>query len=218
MRLVVACAAALLLGACGSKTASPPPNSGTTSSGTAASANAPATSTSAAAGTFDCARPANPAQQLVCNDPQLTGLDHRVQTAYQQALGRPGADTAGLNSAQGAWTAVRDGCGGAADTRPCLEEAYQTRLVQLAIADPATAAPPVVTYNCPAGSGPLTAQFYNQFDPQTAVLNWKGTQQILFIRPAASGAHYGNRGADFWEHQGDVNVELGGTKFVCHTQ
>ena len=32
----------------------------------------------------------------------------------------------------------------------------QTRLVELAIADPATVAPPVVTYNCPADSGPLT--------------------------------------------------------------
>ncbi|BBX61147.1 lipoprotein LprI [Mycobacterium saskatchewanense] len=213
MRLVVAFVAGLLLCACGSKTPPPPSNSGTQATST------PATSTPvAAAGTFDCAKPANPAQQVVCNDPQLTGLDHRVQTAYQQALARPGADAAALNAAQAAWATTRDGCGGSADARPCLEEAYQTRLVQLAIADPATAAPPVVTYNCPAGSGPLTAQFYNQFDPQTAVLNWKGSQEILFIRPAASGAHYGNRGADFWEHQGDVNVELGGTKFVCHTQ
>jgi uncharacterized protein len=89
--------------------------------------------------------------------------------------------------------------------------------VQLAIADPATAAPPVITYHCPADSGPLTAQFYNQFDPQTAVLDWKGNQEILFILPSGSGARYGRQGAEYWEHQGEVKLDINGTKFVCST-
>ena len=67
------------------------------------------------------------------------------------------------------------------EVHTCVLEAYQTRLVQLAIADPTTVAPPVVTYQCPADAGPLTAQFYNQFAPPTAVLYWKGDQQILFL-------------------------------------
>jgi type I restriction-modification system DNA methylase subunit len=64
-------------------------------------------------------------------------------------------------------------------------------------------------------AGPLTAQFYNQFDPPTAVLNWKGNQEILFLEPSGSGARYGRQGSEYWEHQGEVKLELNGTKFVC---
>jgi len=207
MRLIAVILAVLVICACGGKS-TPPASSGTT---TTAAPAAPAMS-------FDCAKPANKAQQLVCGDPQLTELDRRMQTAHQHALARPGADAATLTTAQSAFTTIRDGCADFVDARTCLVEAYQTRVVELAIADPATVAPPVVTYNCPADSGPLTAQFYNELDPKTAVLNWKGTRIILFIQPSGSGARYGRQGSEYWEHQGEVTLDLSGTKFVCSTQ
>ncbi len=202
MRPLAVIVAALVLSACGSKTGQP----------------APTTTTAAATAGLDCAKPANGAQQLACNDPQVTDLDRRVQAAYQQALARPGADQAALTAAQNSWAGVRDGCAQNTDMRTCVLEAYQTRLVQLAIADPATVAPPVVTYQCPAEFGPLTAQFYNQFDPPTAVLHWKANQEILFIEPSGSGARYGRQGSEYWEHQGEVKLDFSGfngTKFVC---
>ncbi len=211
MRLIAVILAVLALSACGGESI-PPASSGTTTP------PSPTTGPTAAAMSFDCAKPANKAQQLVCGDPQLTDLDHRMQAAYQQALARPGADAAGLTTAQIAFTTIRDGCADFVDARTCLVEAYQTRVVELAIADPATVAPPVVTYNCPADSGPLTAQFYNELDPKTAVLNWKGSRLILFIQPSGSGARYGRQGSEYWEHQGEVTLDLSGTKFVCHTQ
>ncbi len=203
MRLLAVIVATLVLGGCGAKTT--PPSATTT----------PTTTTAPAAAPLDCARPANAAQQLVCGDPHLTDLDHRLQGSYQRALARPGADQGALTTAQNSWATVRDGCGQNPEMRTCLLEAYQTRLAQLAIADPATVSPPVVTYQCPAGAGPLTAQFYNQFDPPTAVLNWKGNQEILFLEPSGSGARYGRQGSEYWEHQGEVKLELNGTKFVC---
>jgi uncharacterized protein len=206
MRLIAVILAALVISACGTKS-TPPASSGTTTT----------TTTTTAPMSFDCAKPANKAQQLVCNDQQLTELDRRMQTAYRQALARPGADAATLTTAQSAFTTIRDGCGDFVDARTCLLEAYETRVVELAIADPATIAPPVVTYNCPADSGPLTAQFYNDLDPKTAVLEWKGTRIILFIQPSGSGARYGRQGSDYWEHQGEVTLDLSGTKFACHT-
>jgi uncharacterized protein len=201
MRLIAAVLSVLAISACGGES-TPPASSRTTT----------------AAMSFDCAKPATKAQQLVCGDPQLTDLDRRMQSAYQQALARPGADQATLTTAQGAFTTIRDGCADFVDARTCLVEAYQTRVVELAIADPATVAPPVVTYDCPAGSGPLTAQFYNHLDPKTAVLDWKGTRIILFIQPSGSGARYGRQGSEYWEHQGEVTLDLSGTKFVCRTQ
>ncbi len=205
MRLLAVIVATLVLGACGAKTT--PPSATTTTPTT--------TTTPAAAAALDCAKPANAAQQLVCGDPHLTDLDHRLQASYQQALARPGADHGALTTAQNSWATVRDGCVQNPEMRTCLVEAYQTRLVQLAIADPDTVSPPVVTYQCPADAGPLTAQFYNQFDPPTAVLNWKGNQEILFLEPSGSGARYGRQGSEYWEHQGEVKLELNGTKFVC---
>jgi uncharacterized protein len=208
MRLIAVVVGALMLSACGSTNH---PVSSSTSSALASTSAAPASVA------VDCTKPATSVQQQICSDPRLTDLDHRLQTAYQQALARTGADPAALTGAQTSWTAVRDGCAQNSDAHTCLVEAYQTRLVQLAIADPATAAPPVITYHCPADSGPLTAQFYNQFDPQTAVLDWKGNQEILFILPSGSGARYGRQGAEYWEHQGEVKLDINGTKFVCST-
>lgn len=205
MRLLALIVAALALGGCGAKT-TPPPSAATTT---------PTTTTPPTAAALDCGKTANAAQQQVCADPHLIDLDHRLQAAYQQALARPGADQGALASAQDTWATTRDGCAQNPQPRTCLAEAYQTRLVQLAIADPGTLSPPVVTYQCPADAGPLTAQFYNELDPPVAVLDWKGNQVILFQEPSGSGARYGRQGSEYWEHQGEVKLELSGTRFVC---
>ncbi|RUP06545.1 MAG: DUF1311 domain-containing protein [Mycobacterium sp.] len=213
MRLLVVVLAVLLVSACSSESGGTRPTTQSSSSSATTTTQPPAP-----AMTFDCAKPANKAQQSVCDDPQLTDLDRRLQAAYQQALARPGADQATLTTAQSAFATIRDGCADRVEMRTCVLEAYQTRLVELTIADPATVAPPVVTYTCPADAGTLTAQFYNQLDPKTAVLDWKGVQVILFLQPSGSGARYGRQGSEYWEHQGEVTLDLSGTKFVCRTQ
>lgn len=191
-----------------------------TSASPSAGSTSPTTSTAPAAPpmTFDCAKPANKAQQLVCDEPQLKDLDRRLQAAYQQAQARPGVDQATLTTAQSAFATTRDGCADLVEFQTCVTEAYQSRLVELAITDPATVTPPVISYDCPADAGTLTAKFYNDLDPKTAVLDWKGVQVILFIQPSGSGARYGRQGSEYWEHQGEVNLDLSGTKFVCQTK
>ncbi|CAM4073789.1 Membrane-bound lysozyme-inhibitor of c-type lysozyme [Mycobacterium basiliense] len=214
MRRIAIIGAMLILSACGSTSTqphasspAPSPAIGTTTS-----------NSSATAGTSpECGKPAGEIQQLVCQDPQLSALDQRLQVAYRQALDRPGADKAALQAAQNGWATTRDQCVQNTDTRTCLTQAFQTRLVQLALADPATPAPPVVTYRCPPENGPLTAQFYNELDPQTAVLTWKGDPYILFVQPSGSGARYGRQGIEYWEHQGEVRLDFNGTQFVCTT-
>src|SRR5271157_4654319 len=123
MRLPAVIVAAPVLSACGSKTTQPPAS----------------TSTPTATAGLDCAKPANGAQRLVCNDPQLTDLDRRLQAGNQQALAWPGADQAALTAAQNSWATVRDGCAQNPDMRTCVLEAYQTRLVQ-----PSPTLPPAV--------------------------------------------------------------------------
>ncbi len=209
MRPIAVIAAALVVGACSSPTNQPASSSPSSTQSSSQPAPVPAA--------VDCTKPANSAQQLICTDSHLFDLERQLGAAYRQALARPGADQSALTAAQTGWAATRDNCASNADVHTCVLEAYQTRLVQLAIADPTTVAPPVSTYHCPADAGPLTAQFYNQFAPPTAVLYWKGTQQILFLLPSGSGARYGRQGSEYWEHQGEVKLDFNGTKFVCST-
>ena len=209
MRPIAVIAAALMVAACSSTTSHPVSSSPSAPPTSAGPTPAPAA--------LDCTNPANAAQQLACTDSHIFDLERQVQIAFRQALARPGADQSAVTAAQNSWATARDDCARNADVHTCVLEAYQTRLVQLAIADPTTVAPPVIAYRCPADSGPLTAQFYNQFAPPTAVLNWKGNQQILFILPSGSGARYGRQGSEYWEHQGEVKLDFNGTKFVCST-
>jgi uncharacterized protein len=196
-------AVAVLLGACAAKPAAP-----------AASSAGPSPS---AVGSFDCAKPANAVQQMICTDPQLKQLEQRMHTAFAQALSSSGRGPAELKGEQTSWATSRDSCAQNPDVRGCVLESYQTRLVQLAIADPTTVAPPVVNYNCPGDFGPLSAQYYNQLDPPSAVFDWKGTQEILFARPSGSGARYGRQDFQYWEHQGQIDVDFDGIKFLCST-
>jgi uncharacterized protein len=209
MRLIAVTVVVMMLSACGSPSNQSAPSSPSTTPSSSPVAPVPAA--------VDCTKPANAAQQLICTDSHLFDLERQLQVAYRQALARPGTNQSAVAAAQTGFATARDGCAGNADVHTCVLEAYQTRLVQLAIADPATAAPPVITYHCPADSGPLTAQFYNQFAPPTAVLNWKGTQEILFVLPSGSGARYGRQGSEYWEHQGEVKLDFSGTRFVCST-
>jgi uncharacterized protein len=209
MRPIAVIVAALILSACGSTTNHP------VSSSTSGALNSTSAAPSSVA--VDCTKPATSVQQLICTDPRLTDLDHRLQTAYHQALARTGADPAALTGAQTSWAAVRDGCTQNSDVPTCLVEAYQTRLVQLAIADPATVAPPVIAYHCPADSGPLTASSITSSIRKRPCSTGKAISRFCsFNRPAAV-PRYGRQGAEYWEHQGEVKLDINGTKFVCST-
>ncbi len=211
MRRTAVIAAALVLAGCGSSSPTGPEAAAPSSSGSAV------TSTPPAGPSFDCAHADGDVQTLICRDPQLARLDRNLADEYQHSLDQPGADRKALQDAQREWQTRRDNCWKADDMRRCVVEAYQTRLVELKINDPDTVAPPTVTYRCPDVHKPLTAQFYNQFDPKAAVLTWGQDRAVVFVERSGSGARYGREGVEFWEHQGTVTVDFYGNKFVCST-
>ncbi|TVS86247.1 lysozyme inhibitor LprI family protein [Mycobacterium helveticum] len=137
----------------------------------------------------DCAAPANAVKRLICADPHLSDLNHRTKTAYHQALARPGADRAALLSARKDWKAARDGCAYNNDVHSCVQAAYQR-----------------------AGFGQLTAQFYNQLAPPSAVLNWKGDHQVLNLRRS------GYLGSEQAAHRGEVKLDFNGATFICRPE
>src|SRR5271154_4083074 len=132
MRLIPVMVAALMVSACGSPANQPASSSPSTTPTSSQVAPVPAA--------VDCTKPANSAQQLICTDSHLFDLERQLQAAYQQALTRPGTEQSAVAAAQAGWATTRDNCATNPDVHACVLEAYQTRLVQLAIADPATPA------------------------------------------------------------------------------
>ncbi|MCW4352895.1 MliC family protein [Hoyosella sp. YIM 151337] len=146
--------------------------------------------------------------------PATADLDERVNTEYERALNAPGADREALEASQIEWQTQREACAEEDDPARCERESSMTRLVELQIADPATAAPIDARYTCPDDKE-LTAQYYNDIDPQAGVFTWDGEQMILFIEMSGSGARYGRDGVSFWEHQGEATFDYHGDTVVC---
>jgi uncharacterized protein len=77
-------------------------------------------------------------------------------------------------------------------------------------------APTPVEFACKGGENkPVTASFYKDTDPQSAVLTVGDDQVIAFVAPAASGARYTAQGVEFWEHQGTASINWFDTKLTC---
>ncbi|MBK1647412.1 DUF3298 domain-containing protein [Rhabdochromatium marinum] len=81
------------------------------------------------AASFDCSQAAHPVEQLICNEAELSSLDQRLATLYQQAREKVGADIKPLQAQQRDWLTERNAC----DTSECVAEAYRQRIAALEI-------------------------------------------------------------------------------------
>ena len=211
MKTFLSCAVLMLLAGCTPEAAAPatpapttasdaPPPAPSTPAGTATPAMAPPS--------FDCAKAESAAEKAVCADAELAALDRQLAARYAAAKE---ADPA----VQRGWAKGRDECWKADDLRLCVLESYRTRLVELAIAAPGLVVPKTVEYRCSDNRLPFTMVYYNDIDPQAAVMTWGNDQAIVFPQPAASGAKYGRTGIEYWEHQGEASVDFFGNKLSC---
>jgi uncharacterized protein len=212
MKARLSCIALLLLAACKPEVvppasdAPPPADAGaaTVPAGQASGSTTPAV----VPPSFDCAKAASDAEKLVCSDAELAALDRRLAARYEEAKDTDPA-------VQRGWAKGRDDCWKQQDLRLCVLEAYRTRLVELAIAAPGVAVPKAVEYRCSNNREPFTMTYYNDIDPEAAVMVFGNDQAIVFPQPAASGAKYGRTGVEYWEHQGEASVDFFGNKLSC---
>jgi uncharacterized protein len=180
-----------------------------------ATAPAPAKTTDDVKPSFDCAAAASEAEKLVCKDPELAVLDRRLAEVFARAKAAPGADQARLTAEQRGWVKGRDDCWKSVERSRCVSEAYMTRTVQLQLDNGETTVPDAIAYDCDDKSKPFTVVYYNDLDPQSAVVTWGDDQAIAFPMMAASGARYGREGMEIWEHQGELSVDFYGNRFTC---
>ncbi|WP_334178513.1 MliC family protein [Pseudoxanthomonas sp.] len=213
MKSCLPCIALVLLAACSpapAPTATDPsaPADPGVAAAMAAVDQAAAAAPQAKTPSFDCANAESQAEKLVCADATLAALDRQLAARQAEANDRDPA-------VQRGWAKGRDECWKAEDARVCVLEAYKTRLVELAIAAPGAAVPKQVGYRCSDNRLPFTMTYYNDIDPQAAVMVWGNDQAIVFPQPAASGAKYGRTGIEYWEHQGEASVDFFGNKLTC---
>ncbi|WP_312318075.1 MliC family protein [Stenotrophomonas sp.] len=162
---------------------------------------------------FDCNQASSDAETQVCNDAELSALDRRLAELYKAAQTSP--DELDIAAEQRGWIKGRDACWQAVDARRCLVESYQTRIVELQIATTPGPAPAPVNFVCEGSDKPLAVTYYNEIEPNAALIRLGQDQAIAFLAPAASGARYTREGVEFWEHQGEATLAFYGTRLSC---
>lgn len=76
---------------------------------------------------FNCTRAMLPVEHIICSDPELAGLDMRLNQLYNEVRQKT-SDPEGLRTEQNAWlTDIRNAC----QTAECLKIVYQDRLESL---------------------------------------------------------------------------------------
>lgn len=162
---------------------------------------------------FDCAKAQSESEKLVCGDARLAALDRQLAEVYKRSQSSP--DEVDIAAEQRGWVKGRDACWRAVDRHRCLVESYQTRLVELNLANSTVPAPTPVAFTCDDNRKPVSVVYYNELDPQAAIIRWGNDQAIVFPAQAASGARYTREGVEFWEHQGEATLNFYGTALSC---
>jgi uncharacterized protein len=153
---------------------------------------------------FDCSQtPASTVEQRICQDEKLATLDRELAGAYAAASAKAGrADAAALQSAQRAFIKSRNDCWKATDVQDCVENGYKRRIAELQARYRLVKAVGMGRYQCP---GPPVREVVAEFfatDPPTAMIQYAGETQLMFVAPSGSGARYTGGNRQFWEHQG----------------
>jgi uncharacterized protein len=154
--------------------------------------------TSVAAPSFDCEKPANPVDPLICEDPQLARLDSELASIFARAEADPDSVPSGndLRSTQRQWVVQRNRCAAETDPKTCLVRSYAARIQVLRMgsgdarspaAEGITEGPFVV--RCEGVADPMVATFINA-EPNLVYLSGSMGSLTLAQGISASGARY----------------------------
>ena len=162
---------------------------------------------------FDCADSKSSAETLVCEDPELSRLDLRLNQLFETAL-QTDSDTQTLRAYQRGWIKGRDDCWKAPDLKSCVMDEYKRRITQLEIQTGATQVPKPVIFSCQDGTL-ASAYFYRNTEIPSALLNRDQEQRLLYQVRSASGAHYQGRNVDFWNKGDSARLEWDASVTAC---
>lgn len=100
----------------------------------------------------DCLKAVPAVLRVICEEPGLTELHHRLTVTMARAAARAGLnERKALARAHRDWLASRDACAGSAQPRRCLEDAYAGRIVSLELSYGLAEAKGPLSFSCGVG-------------------------------------------------------------------
>jgi uncharacterized protein len=170
---------------------------------------------------FDCAKATVPAETLICTDPNLAALDVKLADVFQRGMNQWNADGVAERerTAQRQWLLVRNRCGSSSDASQCVAETYNRRIAEVQIQSGQLVVSQAAGYFC-KGSDAVSFQvaFYNDTNPQSAVITLGDKQVLAMAAQAASGARYTAPEVEFWEHHGEATMKWYGKSLTCEVR
>ncbi|MFC5067654.1 MliC family protein [Flaviflagellibacter deserti] len=177
----------------------------------------------AAQPSFNCDKPANAAEEMICKDDQLAALDRETERLFR--LARDGASLTPdkrkeLVAIERGFIKGRDDCSKADDKRACVITAYVTRISELRqdypdvlSGDAMGASVGPFAMRCPGIDADIAASFIN-IDPMYAYLSWPGNSLVFTQAQSGSGARYtattAAGTAEFWQKGPEATLTMPG--------
>jgi uncharacterized protein len=156
---------------------------------------------------FDCAQASHAAEELVCTDAALAGLDRALATSYRAALEVAQGLDAGASEAEAAlrvtqrgWIGGRDDCWKAGDgLRDCVEASYLRREAELVGTYMLRAPVSVVAWACDGNpANEVVTLFYATTQPSVRFERGDSID-VGVLTPSATGTRYdGSFGRFIW--------------------
>lgn len=150
----------------------------------------------AAKPSFDCAKAAARAEQLVCRDEALAKLDQRMTGLFRKAEDIAAGERAriALRDGQRAWPQKRNACGRSADLRGCVLHAYRVRISELQVLSGEARTPMATLYDCDK-QGTATVHYYFGTELPVAIVSFGVGNADMAVAPSSTpgGTYVGGR-------------------------
>ncbi|MCD5360755.1 MliC family protein [Chromobacterium aquaticum] len=171
---------------------------------------------------FNCDKPGNPVEAMVCQDDSLTRQDNRLEKVYAQALelaqqGRPGAESK-LIAEQRRWVKSLKDCVKTEDMHMCLGDVYIMRITQLQAAWGLAPALTPLRYVCKGNATRTVLATFYRTHPPTVKLEYNGSTAILHQGLSGSGARYAAPGLELWIKGREASITWRGEPLDCSSQ
>jgi uncharacterized protein len=164
---------------------------------------------------FSCAKASSSVEKFICKNNQVAALDLKLAAVYEDALKK----SPDQKAKQREWLKQRDACSIYDSIEKCLIASYERRITEVQIDSGLLSAPKIVNFQCDGSDRyKLTIAYYNDVDPQAAVVTYSNDPVLTLALPSASGARYGWHNVEFWEHQGEAQFTWKGKPHTCKPQ
>lgn len=171
---------------------------------------------------FDCKKPSNTVEKMICNDSLLSFMDTEMAVLYRDVLARvPSDDKKKIQADQRRWLKARNGCVRDTNPRDCIIYSFEGRISLLRhyksmypSADSSFESDELMTYRCDDNSR-LVVTIVKGDPPEMVDLRMGDLRWQLARVVSASGTKYAGGPVTFWTKGKEAQFVLEGQSVRC---